>query len=86
MSRDAHPGRWAIELATAGDGAVRVDVSELLAAHERAARRWGRLRLAGAVLCSLAVSGWLIGGVMALRWDVQQRRAGGAGETMTHEI
>ena len=74
MPRDAHRGRWAIEVATGGDGAVRVDVTGLLEAYERAARRWSRLRLAGAILCSLAVSGSLILGVMALRWDVQYQR------------
>ena len=57
-----------------GDGAVRVDVSGLLDAHERAAKRWSRLRLAGVILCTLAVSGSLILGVMALRWDVQHQR------------
>jgi hypothetical protein len=74
VPRDAHRDRWAIEVAAVGDGAVRVDVSGLMDAHERAARRWSRLRLAGAILCSLAVSGSLVLGVMALRWDVQQRR------------
>ena len=74
MPRDAHRERWAIEVATVGDGAVRVDVTGFLDAHERAARRWSRLRLAGAILCSLAVSGSLVLSVMALRWDVQQQR------------
>ena len=74
VPRDAHRGRWAIEMAAVSDGAVRVDVTGLLAAQERVARRWSRLRLTGAILCSLAVSGSLILGVLALRWDVQQRR------------
>ena len=74
MPHDAHRGRWAIEVATGSDGTVRVDVTGLLNAHDRAARRWSRLRLAAAILWSLTVSGSLVLGVMVIRWDVQHRR------------
>ena len=74
VSRETHRGPWAIQVATVGDGAVSIDVTGLLDAQERAARRWARLRLTGAILCTLTVSGSVILGVTALRWDVQHRR------------
>ena len=74
MPGDALRGAAAVEVTARDDGAVRVDVTGLLDAYERAARRWGRLRLSGAILCSLTLSGSLVLGVMAIRWDVQHRR------------
>lgn len=74
VPRDAQRGRWAIKVATLGDGAVRVDMTGLLEAYDRAARRWSRTRLVAAILGTLTLSGSLALGAMALRWDVQHRR------------
>ena len=71
---DTNRSRSAIEVTTLGDGAVRVDATGLFDAYERAARRWSRTRLVAAILSTLALSGSLGLGAMALRWDVQHRR------------
>lgn len=74
MPRDGRRGRLAIEIATVGDGVVRVDMTELVDAYERTARRWSRARLVGAILGSVTVAGSLALGVLAIRWDAQHRR------------
>jgi hypothetical protein len=71
---DTNRSRGVIEVTALGDGAVRVDMTGLLEAYDRAARRWSRTRLVAAILGTLALSGSLALGAMALRWDVQYRR------------
>lgn len=62
-----------IELTHTADGAVTVDVSRLLQAHEQAVRRWARWHVAGWIFVTLSLGAALATGVLALRQDASHQ-------------